>query len=107
MNLPTCHQYIRRKSQFPNICDTGLATLLITGVWSNLRTRNWPRRASLAAKRLANGAKDENDGGRCGRGADFSKTKLGHVALRYLPIIQGGKWRCLSWTAPLSSLNYR
>jgi len=32
MNLPTCHQYIRRKSQFPNIRDTGLATLLITGV---------------------------------------------------------------------------
>ncbi|MGA7883764.1 MAG: hypothetical protein WCD63_23135 [Terrimicrobiaceae bacterium] len=32
MNLPTCHQYIRRKSQFPKICDTGLATLLTTGV---------------------------------------------------------------------------
>src|SRR5260370_18391061 len=32
MNLPTCHQYIPRKSQFPNICDTGLATLLTTGV---------------------------------------------------------------------------
>jgi len=32
MNLPSCHQYIRRKSQFPNIRDTGLATLLITGV---------------------------------------------------------------------------
>jgi len=32
MSLPTCHQYIRRKSQFPNIRDTGLATLLITGV---------------------------------------------------------------------------
>ena len=30
MNPPTCHQYIRRKSQFPNICDTGLATLQIT-----------------------------------------------------------------------------
>jgi hypothetical protein len=29
---PTCHQYIRRKSQFPTIRDTGLATLLITGV---------------------------------------------------------------------------
>jgi hypothetical protein len=32
MNLPTCHQYIRRKSQFPNIRDIGLATLLIAGV---------------------------------------------------------------------------
>jgi hypothetical protein len=32
MNLPTCHEYIRRKSQFPNIRDTGLAALLITGV---------------------------------------------------------------------------
>ena len=32
MNLPTCHQYIRRKSQFPNIRDIGRATLLITGV---------------------------------------------------------------------------
>ena len=32
MKLPTCHQYIRRKSQFPKIRDTGLATLLITGV---------------------------------------------------------------------------
>ena len=32
MNLPTCYQYIQRKSHFPNICDTGLATLLITGV---------------------------------------------------------------------------
>jgi hypothetical protein len=30
--LPTCHQYIRRKIQFPNIRDTGLATLLTTGV---------------------------------------------------------------------------
>jgi hypothetical protein len=32
MNLPTCHQYIRRKIQFPNIRDTGLAILLTTGV---------------------------------------------------------------------------
>jgi hypothetical protein len=32
MKLPTCHQYIRRKSQFPNIRDTGLATVLIMGV---------------------------------------------------------------------------
>src|SRR6516225_9896326 len=32
MNLPTCHQYIRRKSQSLNIRDTGLATFLITGV---------------------------------------------------------------------------
>src|SRR6516225_7836146 len=37
MNLPTCHQYIRRKSQFPNIRDTGLATLLITG-WRRARS---------------------------------------------------------------------
>ena len=29
MNLPELHQYIRRKSQFPNV---GLATLLTTGV---------------------------------------------------------------------------
>jgi hypothetical protein len=31
-NLPTCQRYIRRKIQLPNICDTGLAMLLITGV---------------------------------------------------------------------------
>ena len=32
MNRPTCHEYIRRKSQAPNIRDTGLATFLTTGV---------------------------------------------------------------------------
>ena len=32
MNLPTCHQYMRRKIQFPNIRDTGLATLLTNAV---------------------------------------------------------------------------
>ena len=30
-NLPTCHQYIRRKTQLPNSCDTSRATFLTTG----------------------------------------------------------------------------
>src|SRR5262245_64799021 len=32
MKLPTCHQYVRRKSQLPNIRATGRVTFLTIGV---------------------------------------------------------------------------